>query len=93
MMLRLPLILCLMTTLWIPGFATPSFAQSAAKRDSRGLVALYDFAEGSGTTVHDRSGFGAALDLTIDKASSINWSSDTLTIKQSVGIVSQQPAR
>ncbi len=93
MMLRLPLILCLMITLLIPAFATRSFAQSPSQRDSRGLVALYDFTEGSGATVHDRSGFGAVLDLTIDKVDSVNWSSDTLTIKQSVGIVSQQPAR
>ena len=91
MMLRLEMFL--LASLVIASTVSQIVAQSAATRDSRGLVALYDFAEGSGTTVHDRSGVGQAVDLTIDKASNVSWSDDGLTVKDSAKIVSTQPAR
>lgn len=71
---------------------TPAVAQPAAKRDSRGLVALYDFAETSGSVVHDRSEVGRAVDLTIDKAASVQWADGALRVNSSVKIVSAQPA-
>ena len=38
-----------------------------------GLIALYDFTEGSGSVVYDRSGFGESLDLTIADPSAVAW--------------------
>lgn len=38
-----------------------------------GLVAFYDFAEGSGTTIQDRSSFGLPLDLQIPDPDNIKW--------------------
>ena len=79
----------------LPGSGAGSavVAQDNAARESRGLVALYDFSEGSGTTVNDRSGVGQAVDLKINKPDSVKWSSDGLSVTQSTEIVSQQPAR
>ena len=91
MMLRLKLFL--LVFLLVAGDVPPVVAQSAATRDSRGLVALYDFSERSGTTVHDRSGVGQAVDLTIDKAPNVSWSDDGLTVKDSTKIVYAKPAR
>ncbi|HEU5101417.1 MAG TPA: LamG domain-containing protein, partial [Roseiflexaceae bacterium] len=42
-------------------------------RSARGLVALYTFAEGSGTTVNDVSGVSSPLNLKISKAASVTW--------------------
>jgi len=42
-------------------------------RTSNGLIAMYNFQEGSGNTVTDVSGFGAALDLTIATPANVNW--------------------
>ena len=42
-------------------------------RVSEGLVALYDFREGSGTTVRDVSGFGMPLNLSISNISAVGW--------------------
>jgi hypothetical protein len=41
-----------------------------------GLVALYTFQEGSGTTVHDVSGIGTPLDLVIGDADAVDWLPD-----------------
>lgn len=49
-------------------------------RASAGLVALYHFEEGSGTVVHDTSGFGAPLDLSIPSANAVHWGPGTLTV-------------
>ena len=38
-----------------------------------GLVALYQFSEGSGAVVRDRSGVGAPLDLRIEDTSATRW--------------------
>ena len=46
---------------------------SSTRRVSGGLVALYDFREGAGATVHDVSGFGSPLDLSISKTSAVAW--------------------
>ncbi len=47
--------------------------QSNSPRISEGLVALYTFAEGTGTTVRDVSGVGEPLDLTIANITAVNW--------------------
>ncbi len=66
---------------------------SAEGRVSNGLQALYDFSEGEGKTVHDRSGVGKPLDLTIDDAKGVQWSSGSLALKSSSLIASPAPAK
>ena len=60
--------------------ATDGPPLDAAVRVSDGLVALYTFEEGAGTTVVDRSGVGTALDLTIANPTNVTWGDGTLTI-------------
>ena len=38
-----------------------------------GLIALYNFTEGQGNVVHDVSGVGTALDLTIQDPGNVSW--------------------
>lgn len=44
-----------------------------AQRVTDGLVVLYDFQEGAGSTIHDISGVGTAMDLTIADPSQVTW--------------------
>ena len=48
-------------------------AVASTVRVTEGLVTLYDFMEGAGSTVHDVSGFGTPLDLSISNISAVNW--------------------
>ena len=57
-----------------------------------GLIAAYDFREGSGNTVHDVSGFGSPLDLTIQDPGKVSWSSSFLTVDTSTVIASSGAA-
>ncbi len=59
---------------------------------SNGLIAAYDFREGSGNTVHDVSGVGAPLDLTIQDAGNVSWGSDFLSVDTSTVIASSGAA-
>jgi concanavalin A-like lectin/glucanase superfamily protein/fibronectin type III domain protein len=52
------------------------------RRVSSGLVALYEFDEGQGTTVADSSGFGSALDLNIADIAKVTWQNGGLAINQ-----------
>ena len=61
-------------------------------RVTEGLQVLYDFAEGSGTTVHDVSGVGSPLNLTIDEATSVRWLPSALAVDVPTMIVSATPA-
>jgi hypothetical protein len=49
-------------------------------RVADGLIVHYDFDEGSGSTVRDKSGVTPALDLTIDDPGNVTWSGGHLTI-------------
>jgi len=49
-------------------------------RVDAGLIVLYEFDEGSGSTVVDRSGVVPTLDLTIADPGNVTWSSDHLTV-------------
>ena len=42
-------------------------------RVTSGLQVLYTFEEGSGTTVHDVSGVGSPLDLTVENGAAVEW--------------------
>jgi VCBS repeat-containing protein len=70
--------------------ATVSLTVQAPPRVSGNLQVLYPFSEGSGTTVHDTSGAGTALDLTIGSAAAVSWGTGSLsfnsaTLAQSAG--------
>ena len=47
--------------------------EAATNRVTQGIVALYDFAQGSGSTVPDVSGVGAPLDLLIQDPDAVKW--------------------
>ena len=66
---------------------------TAADRVENGLIASYDFDEGGGRTVHDRSGVGEALDLIIDRPASVRWQNGSLSVVSSTKIVSYKSAR
>jgi PKD repeat protein len=68
--------------------------QPSDERISDGLVVLYDFAESPGSSVvEDRSGFGAALDLTAVDPTAIEWlSGGGLRLNGPTPIVSSGPA-
>ncbi|MEM9775970.1 MAG: PQQ-dependent sugar dehydrogenase, partial [Chloroflexota bacterium] len=56
-------------------------------------LALYTFFEGSGATVHDVSGSGTPLDLTIQNAGNVSWSGlSRLTLNSATSLVSRTPA-
>ena len=59
---------------------------------SDGLIAAYDFREGTGSTVHDVSGVGSPLDLTIQDAGNVSWGSDFLSVDVSTVIASSGAA-
>ncbi len=55
-----------------------TFDHQGAQRVTDGLVVLYDFAEGAGTTVHDVSGVGSPMDLEISDLGAVTWTEDGL---------------
>lgn len=80
-------------TIIVAGMFLVDLPVHAADRVERGLIVRYDFTEGRGQAVHDRSGVGAPLDLVIEPAAGVRWSDGTLTIESSTSIASAQPAR
>lgn len=50
----------------------------APARVSSGLIALYTFAEGTGTIAHDTSGVSPALDLTLP-GTGVSWTSGAIS--------------
>jgi len=57
-----------------------------------GLLALYNFNEGSGSTVFDVSGVGTALNLEIDDLTGVNWGDGVLNIDSPSLIASVEAA-
>ena len=68
--------------------ATVAVNVTAPARVSTGIQARYDFNEGSGNTIQDTSGAGAALDLTIGKPSATAWTAGGLTVLSNAEIES-----
>ncbi len=60
--------------------SSATFRYSSAARVSTGQALLYTFDEGSGTTVHDVSHVGSAVDLTIEQPQNTTWTLGGLTI-------------
>ncbi|WP_166830238.1 DUF1592 domain-containing protein [Thalassoroseus pseudoceratinae] len=69
-----------------------SILTSTQTQAADGLLVRYDFRDGKGNVVHDRSGVGNPLDLIIDSPSNVRWAADHLTIRSATRIVSKQPA-
>jgi PKD repeat protein len=57
-------------------------------RVSNGLLALYTFREGSGTSVYDVSGVGSPINLTIKKAAAVSWVPEGLSVHAKTTILS-----
>lgn len=64
----------------------------AAERVDDGLVVLYDFSDGTGNVVRDRSGDGEPLDLVISEPAQTSWQNDSLLVNGPTRIVSDSPA-
>lgn len=69
-----------------------AFTVLDAKPRTDGAIVLYEFAEGSGTTVADTSGVGEPLDLTIDDPGNVSWAPGALTLDASTVVASGGPA-
>ena len=65
---------------------------NSSERVSEGLLALYNFNEGSGDTVFDVSGVGTALNLEIDDLTRVNWGDGVLNINSPSLIASVETA-
>ncbi len=74
------------------GLATAASLAAEPQRATRDLQALYTFAAGSGDIVPDESGVEPRLDLTIEKASSVQWRERGLLVRSATKIASPQPA-
>lgn len=70
-----------------------TWAQPPSSRVGEGLIGLYNFSEGSGRLIHDRSGSLDPVDLLIEIPDSVRWSTTGLTMVSSTAIVSQKSAR
>jgi len=68
-------------------------AQPTSSRTAEGLIGLYDFSEGHGRIIHDRSGSSDPVDLLIETPDSVRWSEETLTVVSSASVVSPKSAR
>jgi hypothetical protein len=68
-------------------------ADAGLGRVTDGLIVLYTFDEGSGTTVTDVSGVGAPLNLTIDTPSAVAWHPGFIEVTNTVRIRSVAPAQ
>lgn len=74
-----------------PGSAT-RIPYAPTHRNPDGLLALYTFNEGSGAIVHDVSGVGAPLDLTIEDETAVAWQEGALSVLTPTLIASGTPA-
>src|SRR3972149_4503767 len=57
------------------------YVTATGSRVAGGQTVLYNFDEGSGTTINDVSGFGSPLNLTINNPSAVTWSPVGLQVK------------
>lgn len=60
-------------------------------RVSDGILMLYEFTEGEGDTVHDTSGVGDPVDLTIRDPGNVTWGAGSLRIDANTKIRSMGP--
>lgn len=72
--------------------ASPMGTSAGGPRVTENVLALYDFAEGSGAVVRDISGVGTPLDLTIGDTNNIQWLDGALAVTGSNVISTFSPA-
>ncbi|HVL93799.1 MAG TPA: LamG-like jellyroll fold domain-containing protein [Acidimicrobiales bacterium] len=72
--------------------SSATYTITAATRRSTGLAALYEFEEGTGTTVADTSGVGTALPLTVANGSAVRWVDGGLILESPTSITSAAAA-
>ena len=70
--------------------AATLYVTAVDQRVTQGELVLYNFKEGNGNTIHDVSGVGNPLNLTINKPSNVDWSAAGLQIKDTALISSPQ---
>ena len=68
--------------------ATVTLTVLAPPRIATNLQVLYDFAEGSGSVVHDVSGVGTALNLTVSNPAAVSWLPGALSVNSATVIQS-----
>jgi hypothetical protein len=73
--------------------AAACVAVRAEERATSGLVVLYDFEEGAGTTIRDRSSAAPPLDLRIETPRAVRWKPGAIAIDGSAAIASSAPAK
>ncbi|MBN2306142.1 MAG: hypothetical protein JXQ72_16785 [Anaerolineae bacterium] len=71
---------------------TATLESGSNGRVTQGIQVLYTFNEGSGATVHDVSGVGTPLNLTISNTSAVRWTPGRLTVRGNTLITSVVPA-
>ena len=59
----------------LANFKAGGLGGTSENRVQDGIVAFYDFSEGSGTVIHDRAPYGSPLDLAIRDPEHITWQS------------------
>ena len=75
-------------------YAAGPAAGHPEKRTSRGLIHLYNFADGGGTIVHDRAGAATPIDLTIQEPATVQWIvPNGLTLHGTILTSSEPPAQ
>lgn len=68
------------------------FSAGGFERISDGMVVLYTFDTGEGDTIHDVSGVGDPMDLTIGDVSRVRWESGFITVTAPTLISTEGPA-
>lgn len=74
------------------GGGTGGAGGQPSTRVDAGLIVLYEFDEGSGTTVADQSGVSPNHDLTIANPNNVTWATDYLTVDSGTSLSTDGPA-
>ena len=82
-----------LTFVWIACLAAAGLKVEAEDRVASGLIVLYDFEEGAGTTIRDRSLAAPLLDLRIDTPRAVRWKPRAIAIDGSGMIATVAPAK
>src|SRR5688572_25023425 len=80
------------TFVCIACLAVAALEVEAEDRVASGIVVLYDFEEGAGTTIRDRSEAAHPLDLRIETPRVVRWNSGAIVVDGSGMIASATPA-
>ena len=73
------------------GAVADAGTDAATGRVTTGLVLLYEFEDGSGTTVADTSGNGSPHDLTISDENNVKWGKSHLDVQSETRIANSAP--